>query len=154
MRIWHLAQLNIGRLRVPQGASEVREFIANLMPVNALADKAPGFVWRFEADVGGMLIPSIEGVDPQDVVNLSVWESFEHLRAFVYDSDHARFMRKRRKWFEVPAEAFSVMWWVPAGHRPDVAEALERLRQLRTSGPSATAFSVAQRFDPDGVAVG
>lgn len=150
----HLAQLNIGRLRFPQGAPEVREFIANLMPINALADRSPGFVWRFEAEAAGMLIPSIVGVDPLDVVNMSVWESFEDLYAFTYDSDHARFMRKRRKWFEVPAEAFSVMWWVPVGHRPDMAEALDRLQSLRESGPGPDAFSTSKRFDQDGQPIG
>jgi Domain of unknown function (DUF3291) len=34
-----------------------------------------------------------------------------------------------------------VLWWVPAGHLPDVAEAKERLDLLRRVGPSPAAFT-------------
>ena len=33
-----------------------------------------------------------------------------------------------------------VMWWVPAGHRPTLEEALERLEHLRVHGDSEQAF--------------
>ena len=33
-----------------------------------------------------------------------------------------------------------VMWWVPAGHRPTLEEALERLEHLRVHGDSDEAF--------------
>ena len=43
---FHLAQLNIGRMVAPIDAPEVADFVAALDPVNAIADAAPGFVWR------------------------------------------------------------------------------------------------------------
>jgi hypothetical protein len=43
---YHLAQINIGRLVAPIDDPQVAEFVAAPEPVNALADPAPGFVWR------------------------------------------------------------------------------------------------------------
>ena len=40
------------------------------------------------------------------------------------------------------------MWWVPAGHVPDVAEARERLAHLRAHGPSPFAFPFGAPFPP------
>jgi Domain of unknown function (DUF3291) len=42
----HLAQINIGRLIAPIDDPRIAEFVANLESINALADHAPGFVWR------------------------------------------------------------------------------------------------------------
>ena len=33
------------------------------------------------------------------------------------------------------------LWWVPAGHRPPVAEAVARLETLRANGPTPAAFT-------------
>jgi Domain of unknown function (DUF3291) len=41
---WHLAQLNVGRMLGPIDAPEITDFVANLEPINAIADTAPGFV--------------------------------------------------------------------------------------------------------------
>ena len=75
------------------------------------------------------------------IVNMSVWESAEALADFTYRSDHLAVMRRRREWFEGMAEAHLVLWWVPAGHAPDVEEAKERLDLLRRIGPSPEAFT-------------
>jgi len=39
-----------------------------------------------------------------------------------------------------------VLWWVPAGHRPTVAEAKDRLARLRRHGPTAEAFTFRAPF--------
>jgi heme-degrading monooxygenase HmoA len=124
----------------------VAEFVANLERINALADGQPGFVWRMTG--AGNDATDIRP-DPSDVlqaVNMSVWESLEALAAFVYRSDHRDVMRRRREWFEPPAEAYMALWWVPAGHRPDLVEGLSRLRLLRQNGPSRLAFSFRVPF--------
>jgi len=48
----HLAQINIGRLIAPVDDPKIAEFVAQLDPVNALADTAPGFVWRLQPSSG------------------------------------------------------------------------------------------------------
>jgi hypothetical protein len=43
---WHLAQVNLATLRAPLTDPATRSFVDLLAPGNALADAAPGFVWR------------------------------------------------------------------------------------------------------------
>ena len=59
-------------------------------------------------------------------------------------------MRRRREWFERFERVYVAMWWVPAGHRPSVAEAVERLAHLEQHGPTPIAFGFATAFSPDG----
>jgi len=147
MAQWHLAQLNVARLRHPIDAPETSEFVANLDPINALAEASPGFVWRLQDDSGNAT--SIHPTpDPLFIVNLSVWESIATLEDFVRRSAHAAFLRRRREWFERSTDAYLVLWWIPAGHEPSVDEAMSRLEHLRAHGPTANAFTFRHRFDP------
>jgi len=82
------------------------------------------------------------------LVNMSVWRDVESLQGYAYKSAHADIMRRRKEWFERMAEAYLVLWWIPAGHRPDVAEATARLDLLRRNGPTADAFTFRQSFPP------
>jgi hypothetical protein len=50
--LYHLAQINIGRLIAPIDDPKIAGFVARLDTVNALADGAPGFVWRLQSDSG------------------------------------------------------------------------------------------------------
>jgi Domain of unknown function (DUF3291) len=145
----HLAQLNVGRLRQPLDAPGSAGFVAGLQPINALADASPGFVWRL-TDEGGQDATGIRPSGDDMIVNLSVWESREALWDFTYRSDHLELVRRRREWFVRPAEPYLVLWWVPAGHRPTVEEALERLDRLREAGPGPDAFMFRQPYDPAG----
>ncbi len=79
---------------------------------------------------------------------MSVWASLEELRAFAYDTRHVDVLRRRREWFERHAEAHLVLWWVPVGHRPTTAEAIERLEHLRAHGPTVEAFTFRVPFGP------
>jgi hypothetical protein len=82
------------------------------------------------------------------LINMSVWESVESLGDYVYRSDHTGYLRRRREWFERIREAIVALWWVPAGHRPSVAEGIERIDYLRTNGPTPHAFTFRQPFSP------
>jgi hypothetical protein len=146
---YQLAQCNIGRAKGPMDGPVMAGFAARLNDINALADGAPGFVWRLQTDAGNATsIQTYE--DPLILVNLSVWESPEHLRAFVYRTDHANVMRQRRQWFERFEGVYLVMWWVPAGHIPTTTEAQERLAHLQKHGDTPHAFSFARLFpSPD-----
>jgi hypothetical protein len=142
---YHLAQLNIGRLLAPLESSQLAPFVDALEPINALADGTPGFVWRLQTEDGdATAIRAFD--DDMLIVNMSVWQSVEALAEFVYRSDHLAVMRRRREFFERMAEAFMVLWWVPAGHRPSVAEAKDRLAQLRRNGPTREAFTFRTPF--------
>lgn len=127
-------------------------FKAALEPINALADEAPGFVWRLQTEDGDAT--AIRPYrDERMMVNMSVWQSIEALRAFVYTSSHTSVMRNRKRWFE-KLETYLALWWVPAGHAPTVEEANERLEHLKRRGPTPYAFTFRVSFpasdaDPD-----
>lgn len=142
---WHLAQINVGRIREPLDTPLLSDFVAALEPINALADASPGFVWRLvgDGDDATSLRPYPD--DDMMLVNMSVWASLEALTRFVYRSAHTEVMRRRRKWFH-QMEIMLALWWVPAGHIPTVAEGIERLRHLEQHGPTAHAFSFRAPF--------
>jgi hypothetical protein len=142
---YQLAQCNVGRAKGPIDEPVMAGFVARLDEINAVADGAPGFVWRLKTDDGNAT--SIQAFEDKLILfNMSVWESPEHLRSFVYRSDHAQVMRQRKSWFERFEGVYLVLWWVPAGHIPTVQEARERLAHLQTHGESPHAFSFARIF--------
>ncbi len=147
---WHLAQINVGRLRAPLDADEMAEFVAALGPVNELAEASDGFVWRLTDEDGAsssyVRIPQVD--DPLVAVNYSIWRDLSALKAFVYRSGHAPFLRRRRTWFEAPDEAITACWWVPAGVIPPLAEAYDRLLHLRAHGPTERAWTFTTPFPP------
>jgi hypothetical protein len=147
---FQLAQVNIGRARGEMTEPVMAEFVANLPEINALAERSPGFVWRLQTEDGdATAVRPYE--DLRILINLSVWADLLALRAYVYRSAHAAVMRRRREWFERFDRVYVALWWVPAGHRPAVAEAVARLAHLEQHGPTAFAFSFAQPFGPDGL---
>jgi hypothetical protein len=148
---FRLAQVNIGRVRAPIDDPLMAGFVARLADINALADATPGFVWRLQTEAG-----NATAFRPYDddriLVNLSVWETPEQLRDFVYRSAHTDVMRQRKAWFERFSGMYYALWWVPAGHIPSLAEAKERLEHLRAHGESPYAFSFAMLFPQPGAA--
>ncbi len=136
----HLAELNIGRLIAPHDDPRVADFMQNLDLINGLGKRMPGFVWIMEGEPGeGNTATSIDG-DPLYIPNLTVWETAAQLEKFVFQTLHAKFMERRAEWFEVLDKMHFVMWWVPEGHKPTLAEALDRLEHLRAYGDSDSAF--------------
>lgn len=144
---YELAQLNIARMKFDMESPEMADFVEALDPVNASADQSPGFVWRLQDETGNATEYMIWD-DPNWLVNISVWECLDALKVFVRSELHRAVMRRRREWFSEMIEAYVVLWWVPAGHRPTVAEAQARLEKLRAEGPTPEAFSFAKPFPP------
>ena len=143
---FELAQLNIAVMKAPLESPLMSDFVANLDRINALAESSDGFVWRLQTDEGNAT--ALRPLGENTLVNLSVWRDVDALQNYAYKSAHADIMRRRKEWFERMAEAYLVLWWVPEGHRPDVAEATMRLELLRRIGPSAEAFTFRQPFLP------
>jgi len=142
---YHLAQINIARLIAPIDDPKIAEFVAQLEPINALADKAAGFVWRLQSESGNAT-DIVYSDDPFIIVNMSVWESIEALRNFAYKSDHARVFRDRAKWFEKMDKPNYCLWWIPVGHIPAVAEGRERLEHYQRHGATPYSFWFSQQF--------
>jgi hypothetical protein len=139
-----LAVLNVARMKAPLDAPVMAGFVASLDRINALADATPGFVWRMvDEDPAD---PALAVLGPLPLVNLSVWHDLSILRDYVYRSGHAQVFLRRAEWFEPLGLATAVLWWVPAGHRPTLGEAVTRLSLLRAEGPTVSAFTFRSPF--------
>lgn len=144
---YHIAQVNIARFAISLDDPAMVGFFAYLAPLNALADKTPGFIWRYQTETGDATGLRVYD-DDRIIVNFTVWESIEALKDFVYRGDHTHVMRKRQKWFEKMDDQYMALWWVPAGHIPTWREAQERLDSLRAQGETPYAFSFRKLFPP------
>lgn len=87
------------------------------------------------------------------IINLTVWETVEALREYVYKSAHSQVLRDRRRWFEKFGGPYYSLWWIPAGHSPTPEEGKERLDYMRKYGDSAHAFSFKSVFNPPAIDV-
>jgi hypothetical protein len=144
-----LAQLNIGRTVAPLDDPRMDGFVTRLGEINGLAERSPGYVWRLTDELGADATGVRAYDDPLVIVNLTVWADIDPLFDFAYRSTHIELLRARRDWF-VPLDGPTlVLWWVRADVRPTVEQAVARLDHLTAHGPSAHAFTMKARFDPD-----
>ena len=148
MSRFHIAQVNIGRINAPLESPVMAGFVTRLEEINALADRSPGFVWRLQTPEGNATYLRPYD-DDRILVNMSVWETVETLKHYVYRTAHAELLRDRRSWFEHFTAAYMALWWVPAGHLPGVDEAKKRLAHLDEHGPSQFAFTFKTVHAPD-----
>ncbi|HEV2706608.1 MAG TPA: DUF3291 domain-containing protein [Pyrinomonadaceae bacterium] len=146
-RTYHLAQLNVARLRAPLDSPLVAGFVSQLDAINAAAERAAGFVWRMKSDDAGA--SRLPVADPRIVVNISVWQTLEDLRAYVYQGEHLRPLRERAEWFEKWDDGPSlVLWWIARDTLPRVSQAFARLKYLRLHGATPRAFTFKEHFPP------
>jgi hypothetical protein len=142
---YHLAQINIGTVKGPMDSEVMYGFASRLDEINAIADGAPGFVWRLQTPEGNATAIHVFE-DERLLINMSVWEDIESLHQFTYYSKHVELYRQRADWFDKMSIPIMVLWWVPAGHIPSPDEAKEKLIHLEQHGPTPLAFTFKQRF--------
>src|ERR1700691_3770113 len=99
MSKFHIAQVNIGRIRAELDDPVMAGFVNRLEEINALADSSPGFVWRLQESAGNATYLRPYD-DERTLMNMSVWESIDSLRLYVFKTAHAELLRKRQAWFE------------------------------------------------------
>lgn len=141
----HLAQVNIARLLAPLDHPTLAGFVSRLDEINALADGAPGFVWRLQTEDGDATSLRVFP-DERILVNLTVWESVEALKAFAYRTRHAELLRDRAQWFERLGAPHYAMWWIEAGSLPSVEDAVHRLALIEQHGDTDRAFRFHRVF--------
>ncbi|MEP2024398.1 MAG: DUF3291 domain-containing protein [Reichenbachiella sp.] len=146
-----LAQFNITKLKANLDDPIMKEFKDFLAPVNLLAEESPGFVWRLKDENGDAAI-EVETPfdDPLIFVNMSVWENYESLRSYTYDTVHNYFLKSRKKWSEKMDSHQVVLWWVENGHLPNLEEAKQKLELLKHNGSSPNAFSLRELYSEKG----
>lgn len=149
---FHLAQANIARTRGSFDSPIMVGLVARIEEMNELAESCDGFVWRQPgAEVTAEALLAFEQhhspFEPDRVFyNMSVWESIEALRNYVYKTSHAEMLRAKDDWIEDSDEPALVLWWIPAGTIPTVAESAKRWHMLRVEGPTVAAFTLSQVF--------
>lgn len=148
----HLAQINIAKARYDMEGPELADFVARINSINALADRAPGFIWRLTDDD-----PASDGAtalrpfnDPNMLINMSVWTDPQSLFDFVYLTAHKMVMKRNRPNFENMSSPHMALWWVPAGHEPTIDEAKAKLEELENTGPTSSVFTLKAVFDAAG----
>ena len=143
--MYHIAQINVARMRFPIDDPGMASFVARLETINKLADCSPGFVWRLQGDENGAT--TIQAFDDANIlINMSVWDSIDALFAFTYKSGHTEVLRQRHAWFSAADGAHLALWWVRAGRLPRVEQGIARLKYLDRHGPSVRAFTFKDRF--------
>ena len=149
MANYHIAQINIGRAKGPVEDPMMAGFMTRLDDLNALADRSPGFVWRLQTLEGNATYFRPYEDDDRILLNMSVWETIDALRHYVYKTAHAEMLRHREEWFERFAGIYLALWWVPVGHIPGIDEAKKRLAHLDQYGPTQFAFTFKTMVQPD-----
>ena len=69
---FHLAEVNVGRMKMPIDHPATADFVARLDEINQLADGSEGFVWRLKSE--GDARYTLPYDDDRILFNLSVWE--------------------------------------------------------------------------------
>lgn len=140
---YHLAQINIAQAQNKMDSKHMKGFVDRLDEINALADQSPGFIWRLQTEDGDAT--SIQAYnDSRMIINMSVWQDIESLKTFVYKSLHVELIQDRDAWFNKMLTLHQALWWIPAGHIPDITEGKAKLDHLQQHGPSKTAFTFAR----------
>ena len=143
---YHLAQVNIAIARYAYDDPRFAGFVDNLIRVYDMAESTPGFVWRHITVNDDLEAKEAFGA-PNLVFNMSVWESKEALREFVYKSEHASILRQRSDWFDPMDRSVFALWWQPAGTIPTILESRHRLECLQQAGPTENAFTFRNFFE-------
>ena len=145
MTTFQLAQVNVARAKADMESELMRGFVSRLDEINALADRADGFIWRLKEDSGSATAIRVFD-DPLLLINMSVWADLEALKNYVYKSLHVELIKDREAWFNKMGESHQALWWIPAGHIPSTEEARKKLEYIRKHGPSAQAFNFAKPY--------
>ncbi len=142
---YQLAQVNIARMLAPLDDPVMTDFVNNLDRINAVAERSEGFVWRLVDDANNAT--SLRIIDDEYlIVNMSVWESMDHLFSFTYQSDHLEIFKRKKEWFSRIAKAHLACWWVAENYKPTIRDAEQRLEYLDVHGETPLAFTFKKRF--------
>ena len=145
MKEFQLAQINVAKAVAQMDSETMFGFASRLEEINALADQASGFVWRLQSEDGdATAISAFE--DDLMLINISVWDGIESLKAFVYRTVHVELLQDREAWFNKMPVAQQALWWIPNGHIPTEEEGKEKLAHIREHGSSQSAFIFGQPY--------
>ena len=111
--------------------------------VNGLAQRSDGFIWMIDDETMDAVQNDPNGAlasRPGTASTLSVWRDPRSLWHFVEKTLHAKFMAKHDDWFVPGDRSHLVIWDVPDGHRPTVAEGMGQWAALQSNGETETVY--------------
>jgi heme-degrading monooxygenase HmoA len=145
-----LAQANVAYALVSTDDPRMADYLARLDEMNTLAERCPGFVWRYLTDSRDPAQREFD--DPLVLFNMSVWDSIEALHHYTYGTAHVEVYAARRRWFvdekAVVGGHALALWWIPEGTMPTVDDAKRKMALMMENGPTQEAFSLKKRFAP------
>ena len=138
-----LAEFNFGTLKYPWDDPRIADFQNNIDRVNALAQRSDGFIWMLPEDDMDAVQNDPNGPlkdRPNTASTLSVWRDARSLWHFVDKTLHAKFLARGAEWYVPDDRSHLVIWRIAEGHRPTVAEGMDRWRDLMQLGPTDDVF--------------
>ncbi|OYX25890.1 MAG: hypothetical protein B7Z10_04905 [Rhodobacterales bacterium 32-66-7] len=139
----HLAEFNFGYLKHGWDHPAVQDFLNGLERVYQIAAAMPGYVWRVPDDAMERAQTDPDGPfggNARAASTLSVWTDVASLETFVWNTVHRQFHARKAEWYDAVGNGNLVLWWVPEGYRPSVAEGMARWQHLQAHGDSDAAF--------------
>ena len=142
---YYLAQVNTSRMIADLDDPVMAGFVQRLDEINILADQSKGFIWRFQTETGNATyLRPFE--DQRILFNMSVWETLEDLKNYVYYSKHLELLMAKENWIKKLAQAHLALWWIPQEQIPSVDDALIKLSLLERNGPSPDVFTFSKPY--------
>ncbi|KEI71075.1 DUF3291 domain-containing protein [Endozoicomonas elysicola] len=145
MARYHLAQVNIAKAKGPMDSAVMKGFVDQLDYINQLADNSPGFVWRLQTEEGDATDISVFD-DELIIINMSVWQTYEDLKQYVYSGEHLSVLKQKKDWFDKLPGSHLALWWIPSDTIPTVEEGKQALESLDTQGPTEKSFTFARPY--------
>lgn len=121
-------------------SEEMSGFVNNLERINAIADKAEGFIWRLTGEEDNATAIQVFE-DNYLIINMSVWKDIESLFNYVYHSGHLEVYKRKKEWFHHMEDMHMAFWHIEEGHIPTPQEAKDRLEYINKHGESEYAFT-------------
>jgi hypothetical protein len=137
---YYLIHANIAVAREPLDHPIMNDFVQMADEIDEIAHNSPGFISQPTPSESGSIFTG------KHLLNLSIWDSVEHLKDFIFSNQHKLALARRGEWF-IQVERYNyVLYWVKRGHLPTKNEVMERLNHLRQKGPSSFAFTFEEMF--------
>ena len=149
---FHLAQVNVAQSRARFNDPTMAGLTERIDEINLLAEQSRGFVWRFQSSAADLeYLRPFDGYftpfEPERIFfNMSVWETVEDLKNYVFHSGHVELFRRKDQWMISSEKPHLALWWATAGHLPTVEESREKLLLIERNGPTPNAFTFAKTF--------
>lgn len=135
-----LIHANLAKGKFELDSEEMSGFTSQIESINNIGFSSPGFIEEPVLSDKGDIFP------PPYVLNVTIWESVEFLKGFVYQGQHLQAIKDRANWFLEHDLPRYVLWWAPEGQVITERLVFEKLKTLKLNGPSLDAFTFSKVF--------